>query len=180
MYAQRDIHMVERLLDGNAALCTMHGKHFCDCYQIRDRCSWEWNVDSWISIPNLSLHVLYVLRVLLCLSPPLSPSLSLSLSLSLFFLSFCFFSFSVLREISHQGEQTVDLSRSFFRILDSPGHRATKNGCLSIRGPRNVRPRVTLASWKRKIKWNSLFVHEITSPVKYLFLSGPGETWWIF
>ena len=111
--------------------------------------------------------------------PPLSlsHSLSLSLSLSLFFLSFCFFSFSVLREISHQGEQTVDLSRSFFRILDSPGHRATKNGCLSIRGPRNVRPRVTLASWKRKIKWNSLFVHEITSPVKYLFLSGPGETW---
>lgn len=96
---------------------------------------------------------------------------------SLFFLSFCFFSFSVLREISHQGEQTVDLSRSFFRIPDSPGHRATKNGCLSIRGPRNVRPRVTLASWKRKIKWNSLFVHEITSPVKYLFLSGPGETW---
>ena len=97
MYAQRDIHMVERLLDGNAALCTMHGKHFCDCYQIRDRCSWEWNVDSWISIPNLSLHVLYVLRVLLCLSPP--PPLSLSLSLSLFLSLFSFFLFASFRSL---------------------------------------------------------------------------------
>lgn len=36
------------------------------------------------------------------------------------------------------------LSPSFLRILDSPGHRATKNSCLSIRGPKNVRTAAAL------------------------------------
>lgn len=108
---------------------TLHGMHFCDCYQTLGRCSSVWNVDSYPEPYILYTHALF---------------LSLSLVLLPFFSShkrFVLRSWSRSRVKATIGEI---LSRSFLRILDSPGHRATKNSCLSIRGPKNVRPAAAL------------------------------------
>ena len=146
---------------------TARGMHFCDCYQTRQTVARS----EWIPIRNLSLHhALCPFDFSLSLFSYFFHSLSLSLSVSLSLSLSLYLSpvipvvpslFFVLREISRRTRRPsaefvafVFLFPFFFlRILDSPvGHRATKNACLSIRGPRNVRPRATLASWKRKNK----------------------------
>ena len=113
---------------------TLHGMHFCDCYQTLGRCSSVWNVDSYPEPCILCTHAL-------------SLSLSLSLSLVLRISPFSPPPPFVLRSWSRSRvKATIGeiLSPSFLRILDSPGHRATKNSCLSIRGPKNVRTAAAL------------------------------------
>lgn len=115
---------------------TLHGMHFCDCYQTLGRCSSVWNLDS-VS----KSRIVYTRSFFLSLSPrppPPPPLSSFEFLLSFFSPFFCWSRSRVKASI---GEI---LSRSFLRILDSPGHRATKNSCLSIRGPKNVRPAAAL------------------------------------
>lgn len=126
MHAQRDIHMAECLVHGNVALCT-------ECISVIAIRHWAVarQYGTWIRIQNriFCIHTL---------------SLFLSLVLLPFFSShkrFVLRSWSRSRVKATIGEI---LSRSFLRILDSPGHRATKNSCLSIRGPKNVRPAAAL------------------------------------
>lgn len=83
------------------------------------------------------VYFVYTRSFFLSLSLP-SPLSSFEFLLSFFSPFFCW---SRSRVKARIGEI---LSRSFLRILDSPGHRATKNSCLSIRGPKNVRPAAAL------------------------------------
>lgn len=134
MHAQRDIHMAECLVHGNVALCT-------ECISVIAIRHWAVarQYGTWIPYPSPESYI-HALSFSLSLPvlprpPPLS---SFEFLLSFFSPFFCWSRSRVKASI---GEI---LSRSFLRILDSPGHRATKNSCLSIRGPKNVRPAATL------------------------------------
>lgn len=127
MHAQRDIHMAECLVHGNVALCT-------ECISVIAIRHWAVarQYGTWIRIQNR----------IFCIH-----TLSLSRSLVLRISPFFFPPQTFLRSWSRSRvKATIGeiLSRSFLRILDSPGHRATKNSCLSIRGPKNVRPAAAL------------------------------------
>lgn len=150
---------------------TLHGMHFCDCYQTLGRCSSVWNLDSY---PSPESYILYIhaLSFSLSLSPPPSrPS------------NFSFLSF--LR--SSAGRDLVPRRGSVkfcrVRFWGFSIHRVTEP--LKTLVYRFVdrkmfdQPRRS-GSWKREIKWNSLFVREITSTVKYLSFFGWRETWRIF
>lgn len=145
---------------------TLHGMHFCDCYQTLGRCSSVWNVDSYPEPYILYTHALF-----------------LSLSLSSFFLFFppTNVSFSVLGRDLVSRRPSVKFCR--VRFWGFSIHRVTEP--LKTLVYRFVdrkmfdQPRRS-DSWKREIKWNSLFVREITSTVKYLSFSGWRETWRIF
>ena len=158
MHAQRE----NRLVHGNAAQragCTSviairHGRPLLDQNGSRSGTYRS----TTLCVLSISLFLFSPIFFILSLCLSLSLSLSLYLSPVIPVVPSLFF---VLREISRRTRRPsaefvafVFLFPFFFlRILDSPvGHRATKNACLSIRGPRNVRPRATLASWKRKNK----------------------------
>lgn len=119
--------MAECLVHGNVALCT-------ECISVIAIRHWAVarQYGTWIRIQN---RVFCVHTLSLSLSrpsnfsfPPPPPPFVLR-------------SWSRSRVKATIGEI---LSPSFLRILDSPGHRATKNSCLSIRGPKNVRTAAAL------------------------------------
>ena len=123
--------MAECLVHGNVALCT-------ECISVIAIRHWAVarQYGTWIRIQNRVFCV-----------HTLSLSLSLSLSLVLRISPFSPPPPFVLRSWSRSRvKATIGeiLSPSFLRILDSPGHRATKNSCLSIRGPKNVRTAAAL------------------------------------
>lgn len=163
MHAQRDIHMAECLVHGNVALCT-------ECISVIAIRHWAVarQYGTWIRIQNR----------IFCIH-----TFSLSLSLSSFFLFFppTNVSFSVLGRDLVSRRPSVKFCR--VRFWGFSIHRVTEP--LKTLVYRFVdrkmfdQPRRS-DSWKREIKWNSLFVREITSTVKYLSFSGWRETWRIF
>lgn len=163
MHAQRDIHMAECLVHGNVALCT-------ECISVIAIRHWAVarQYGTWIRIQNR----------IFCIH-----TLCFSLSLSSFFLFFppTNVSFSVLGRDLVSRRPSVKFCR--VRFWGFSIHRVTEP--LKTLVYRFVdrkmfdQPRRS-DSWKREIKWNSLFVREITSTVKYLSFSGWRETWRIF
>lgn len=144
---------------------TLHGMHFCDCYQTLGRCSSVWNVDSYPEPCILCTH-------------------ALSLSLSSFeFLLFppLLLSFSVLGRDLVSRRPSVKFCR--VRFWGFSIHRVTeplKTLVYRFADRKMFEQPRRSDSWKREIKWNSLFVREITFTVKYLSFSGWRETWRIF
>lgn len=164
MHAQRDIHMAECLVHGNVALCT-------ECISVIAIRHWAVarQYGTWIRIQNR----------IFCIH-----TLSLSLALSSFEFLLFFFPhkrFSVLGRDLVSRRPSVKFCR--VRFWGFSIHRVTEP--LKTLVYRFVdrkmfdQPRRS-DSWKREIKWNSLFVREITSTVKYLSFSGWRETWRIF